>query len=123
MRRNVESAPKASPVDAHERTRDYLSEEEFAVLLQGTPAFALPMAQCGHAHAHLLSWVTRHRTLPPQAPGRRPHPRAHLDSASQREPVDRATAPSRGTADAQTLLDAAWQCPTALALSQRARRS
>jgi hypothetical protein len=29
MRRNVESAPKASPVDAHERTRDYLSEEEF----------------------------------------------------------------------------------------------
>ena len=37
MRRNVESAPKASPVDAHERTRDYLSEEEFAVLLQGTP--------------------------------------------------------------------------------------
>ena len=37
MRRNVESAPHASPVDAHERTRDYLSEEEFAVLLQGTP--------------------------------------------------------------------------------------
>jgi type 1 fimbriae regulatory protein FimB len=37
MRRNVESAPNASPVDAHERTRDYLSEEEFAVLLQGTP--------------------------------------------------------------------------------------
>jgi hypothetical protein len=37
MRRNVESVPNASPVDAHERTRDYLSEEEFAVLLQGTP--------------------------------------------------------------------------------------
>ncbi len=37
MRRNVESAPKASPVDAHERARDYLSEEEFAVLLQGAP--------------------------------------------------------------------------------------
>ena len=37
MRRHVESAPKASPVDAHERTRDYLSEEEFAVLLQGAP--------------------------------------------------------------------------------------
>ena len=37
MRRNVESAPNASPVDAHERMRDYLSEEEFAVLLQGTP--------------------------------------------------------------------------------------
>src|SRR3989442_15527532 len=37
MRRNVASAPKASPVDAHERTRDYLSEEEFAVLLQGGP--------------------------------------------------------------------------------------
>src|SRR5207245_8149360 len=37
MRRKVESVPKGSPVDAHERTRDYLSEEEFAVLLQGTP--------------------------------------------------------------------------------------
>ena len=36
MRRKVESLPKASPVDTHERTRDYLSEEEFAVLLQGT---------------------------------------------------------------------------------------
>jgi hypothetical protein len=29
MRRNVESRPKVSPVDAHERARDYLSEEEF----------------------------------------------------------------------------------------------
>src|SRR5215831_13532550 len=37
MRHKVESPPKASPVDAHERTRDYLSEEEFALLLQGTP--------------------------------------------------------------------------------------
>src|SRR5262249_14261880 len=37
MRRKVESLPKASPVDAHERMRDYLSEEEFALLLQGTP--------------------------------------------------------------------------------------
>src|SRR5215471_1442591 len=37
MRRKVESPPKASPVDAHERTRDYLSEEEFALLLRGTP--------------------------------------------------------------------------------------
>ena len=37
MRRNVESSPNSSPVDAHERTRDYLSEEEFAVLLHGTP--------------------------------------------------------------------------------------
>ena len=37
MRRKVESPPKASPVDAHERTRDYLSEEELALLLQGTP--------------------------------------------------------------------------------------
>jgi hypothetical protein len=27
MQRNVESALNASPVDAHERTRDYLSEE------------------------------------------------------------------------------------------------
>ena len=26
---------------------------------------ALSMAQCRHAHAHLLSWVARHRTLPP----------------------------------------------------------
>ena len=37
MRRKVESPSKASPVDAHERTRDYLSEEEFTLLLQGTP--------------------------------------------------------------------------------------
>jgi len=36
MRRNVESRPTVSPVDAHERARDYLSEEEFALLLQGT---------------------------------------------------------------------------------------
>lgn len=36
MRRNVESLPTTSPVDAHERSRDYLSEEEFIVLLQGT---------------------------------------------------------------------------------------
>jgi type 1 fimbriae regulatory protein FimB len=37
MRRKVESPPKGSPVEAHERTRDYLSEEECALLLQGTP--------------------------------------------------------------------------------------
>ena len=37
MRHKVESPPQASPVDAHERTRDYLSEEGFALLLQGTP--------------------------------------------------------------------------------------
>ena len=37
MRRKVESPRQASPVDAHERPRDYLSEEEFALLLQGTP--------------------------------------------------------------------------------------
>jgi integrase len=36
MRRKVESSSNAAPVDAHERARDYLSEEEFAVLLQGT---------------------------------------------------------------------------------------
>src|SRR5689334_8742347 len=36
MRRNVESRPKVPPVDAHERVRDYLSEAEFALLLQGT---------------------------------------------------------------------------------------
>ena len=31
MRRKVESPLKASPVDAHERTRDYLSEEELVL--------------------------------------------------------------------------------------------
>ena len=36
MRRTVESLPHSAPVDAHERSRDYLSEEEFGVLLQGT---------------------------------------------------------------------------------------
>jgi hypothetical protein len=36
MRRNVKSLSNSAPVDAHERSRDYLSEEEFAVLLQGT---------------------------------------------------------------------------------------
>lgn len=35
MRCNVESVSNSSPVDAHERARDYLSEAEFAVLLQG----------------------------------------------------------------------------------------
>ena len=35
MRRNVESLSSSSPVDAHERTRDYLSEAEFVTLLQG----------------------------------------------------------------------------------------
>jgi type 1 fimbriae regulatory protein FimB len=33
---SVQSALHAPPVDAHERTRDYLSEVEFRVLLQGT---------------------------------------------------------------------------------------
>ncbi len=49
MRRKVESPPKASPVDAHERTRDYLSEEEFTLLLQGTPrsAFSVKTRTCG----------------------------------------------------------------------------
>src|SRR5260221_6972789 len=37
IRRKVESPPKASPVDAHERTRDYLSKEELTLLLRGTP--------------------------------------------------------------------------------------
>ena len=36
MRRKVESLPHSAPVDAHERSRDYLSEEDFGVLLQGT---------------------------------------------------------------------------------------
>jgi integrase len=36
MQRKVESSPNSSPVDAHERSRDYLSEAEFAVLLRGT---------------------------------------------------------------------------------------
>lgn len=34
--RSVKSLPNAAPVDAHERTRDYLSEAEFLLLLQGT---------------------------------------------------------------------------------------
>jgi type 1 fimbriae regulatory protein FimB len=34
--RSVKSVPNAAPVDAHERTRDYLSEAEFLLLLQGT---------------------------------------------------------------------------------------
>ena len=36
MRRNVASRPKVSPVDAHERARDYRSDEACARLLQGT---------------------------------------------------------------------------------------
>jgi integrase len=35
MRRKVESVSNSSPVDGHERARDYLSEAEFTVLLQG----------------------------------------------------------------------------------------
>ena len=34
--RSVKSLHPAAPVDAHERTRDYLTEAEFLVLLQGT---------------------------------------------------------------------------------------
>ncbi len=34
--RSVKSSQPSVPVDAHERTRDYLTEEEFRVLLQGT---------------------------------------------------------------------------------------
>ena len=33
MRRKVESLPHSAPVDAHERTRDYLTEAEFRLLL------------------------------------------------------------------------------------------
>jgi type 1 fimbriae regulatory protein FimB len=33
---SVKSAPNLPPVDTHERARDYLSEAEFRVLLQGT---------------------------------------------------------------------------------------
>ena len=32
----VKSLPSIAPVDAHERLRDYLTETEFLVLLQGT---------------------------------------------------------------------------------------
>lgn len=35
-RRSVQSVLTQAPVDAHERTRDYLTEAEFRVLLQGT---------------------------------------------------------------------------------------
>ena len=34
--RSVQSALHKTPVDAHERARDYLTEAEFLVLLQGT---------------------------------------------------------------------------------------
>jgi integrase len=36
MPRNVESPSNSLPVDGHERARDYVSEAEFATLLQGT---------------------------------------------------------------------------------------
>ena len=35
-RRSVQSALTRPPVDAHERMRDYLTEAEFLLLLQGT---------------------------------------------------------------------------------------
>jgi integrase len=35
-RHSVQSARNQAPVDAHERPRDYLTEAEFRVLLQGT---------------------------------------------------------------------------------------
>ena len=37
-RRSVQSALTRPPVDAHERMRDYLTEAEFLLLLQGTRA-------------------------------------------------------------------------------------
>jgi len=36
MPRSVQSIPPSAPVDAHERVRDYVTEAEFLVLLQGT---------------------------------------------------------------------------------------
>ena len=55
--RSVKSALNQAPVDAHERTRDYLTEAEFLVLLQGTRRLALPLAQYRHAPADFLSWA------------------------------------------------------------------
>src|SRR5215475_2291832 len=81
------------------------------------------MAQCRDAHAHVLSWATRLRTLPPQAAGYRLETWSALGQASQREPLDRATAPSPGAASPQTLSETAWRFPIALAVSHGARRS
>jgi type 1 fimbriae regulatory protein FimB len=36
LRRKVKSVGMTVPVDAHERTRDYLTEDEFLTLLEGT---------------------------------------------------------------------------------------
>ena len=36
MRHKVKSAGAVWPIDAHERTRDYLTEDEFLTLLEGT---------------------------------------------------------------------------------------
>jgi integrase len=36
MRRSVKSHSKPVPVDAHERTRDYVTEEEFLGLVEAT---------------------------------------------------------------------------------------
>jgi hypothetical protein len=36
MRRNVNSSTSAVPVNAHERTRDYLTEDEFRALVEST---------------------------------------------------------------------------------------
>ena len=90
MRRNVESAPMRLR-DAHERTRDYLSEEEFAVLLQGTPRSRYDGA-IRPCHAHLLSWV-RVPELGRLKPRTSTSHTAHRLSVSK-EPVDRATAPA-----------------------------
>ena len=38
MERSVQSGCPTTPVNAHERTRDYLTEEEFRCLLVGTRA-------------------------------------------------------------------------------------
>ncbi len=38
-RRNVNSATPAGPIDAHERTRDYLTEDEFRALVESAKRF------------------------------------------------------------------------------------
>ena len=107
MRRKVESLPKASPVDTHERTRDYLSEEEFAMLLQGTRQSRYrwrnaAMLMLTFYHGLRVTELCRLKCQDVDLT----HGRLWVQRLKG-QPVDRAAAPRRGIASPQTLPETA----------------
>src|SRR5215475_8005978 len=65
---SVKSALNSPPVDAHERTRDYLSEAEFHVLLQGTRGSRRRRSRPRNRHSRLRRPPSHRAWLRPWAP-------------------------------------------------------